>query len=91
VSASSYFQALSQEGRKDYEELKADWDRQSKPRNPIAMKMKLDEGGYPLYSGNPNRLWFRSRGNWMDDPRIGDRIDGHGLLGKSEEEFAPAF
>ena len=52
---------------------------------------RMREGGYPLDSGNPNRLWLGLAPIWVDDLVVRDGIDRHGLLGETEEELAATF
>jgi hypothetical protein len=49
----------------------------------LYQKVKIDrieEEGYLLHSGDPNRLWFRFR-FWVKNPIQGNRLDRHRLRG----------
>src|ERR1043166_7936937 len=59
------------------------WYQMSKLEHQL---VNIRHGGYPLDSGDPNRLWFGLRRFRLDDAVVGNRIDRHCLLGKSEEE-----
>jgi hypothetical protein len=52
--------------------------------------VRIPEGGYPLYSPRPYRLWFAFclPEIWVNDPVTGNRIDGHSLLRQVQEKFA---
>jgi hypothetical protein len=52
--------------------------------------VKKHGGGYPLNSPSPHRLWFAFRlpEVRVNDPVMGNRIDGHSLLRQAQEKFA---
>jgi hypothetical protein len=52
--------------------------------------LRKERGGYPVDSGSPYTLWFGCglRGGRVNDPVMGNRIDGHRLLRQAKEDFA---
>jgi hypothetical protein len=72
--------------------------RSSKRRRPLFFRAMVgstlnNRDGYPLDSGSPYRLWFgsRLRGGWVNDPVMGDRIDGDSLLRQTKETLPRFF
>jgi hypothetical protein len=52
----------------------------------------FNDGGYPLDSGSPYRLWFGLGLPWgrVDDLVVGDGTNGHSLLCQAIEELSAA-